>query len=429
MFFSRVRRWTMLVLVAIALVGCKRSPTPMPTPIATMATPDIRSSSGPVLASGEVVPSQETHLGFPVSGRVETVAVNKGDRVEAGQVLIVLETDLLEANVAQAEAALATARAQVALLKAGPRLEEVAVAEAQVAAAQTSVAQAQLQQTMPDLGATQAEIRAAQAQVAQAQADQLATEEIHELTMKCVNVELPGGEEKKICPALGPMEEQARYSMEAANQAQVAAQAQLDALLGGANAEVRVAEAGVQAAAAQRDVAQAQLETVQAGATAEEITAAEAVVSQAEAALQVARAGLDQATLRAPFIQKGSEAAPSIQKGSEAALATGTVTALEVGPGEAVMPGQVALTLVDLSRLRVETTDLSELDVARVAVGQRASIYVEPLGVTVGGRVVRIASQAEMIGGDVVYAVVVELDEQPPGLRWGMSVEVEITTD
>jgi multidrug resistance efflux pump len=250
-------------------------------------------------------------------------------------------------------------------------------------------------------------------------ADQLVTEEIHELTMTCVNVELPGGEKEKICPALGPMEEQARYSMEAANQAQAAAQAQLDALLGGANAEVRVAEAGVQAAAAQRDVAQAQLETVQAGATAEEITAAEAVVSQAEAALQVARAGLDQATLRAP----------SIQKGSEAALATGTVTALEVGPGEAVMPGQVALTLVDLSRLHVETTDLSELDVARVAVGQRASVYVEPLGVTVGGRVVRIASQAEMIGGDVVYAVVVELDEQPPGLRWGMSVEVEIDTD
>ncbi len=413
------KRWAMLVLVAIALVGCKRAPAPTPTPVATMATPGIRSSSAQVVASGEVVPSRETYLGFPVSGRVEMVAVNKGDRVEAGQVLIVLETDLLEAGVAQAEAALAAARAQVALLKAGPRLEEVAVAEAQVAAAQTAVAQAELQQTRPDLGATQGEIRAAQAQVAAAMADQLVAEEIHELTMTCVDVELPGGEEKTICPALGPMEEGARYGMEAANQAQVAAQAQLDALLGGANAEMRVVEAGVQAAAAQRDVAQAQLETVQAGATAEEIAAAEVAVSQAEAALQVARAALDQATLRAPSRQKGSEAAP----------VAGTVTALEVGPGEVVMPGQVALTLVDLSHLRVETTDLSELDVARVAPGQRASIYVEPLGVTVGGRIVRLASQAATIGGDVVYAVVVELDEQPPGLRWGMSVEVEIATD
>ena len=409
MFFSRVRRWAMLVLVAIVLVGCKRSPTPTPTPTSTVATPGIRSSSAQVVASGEIVPSWETDLGFPVSGRVETVAVNRGDRVEAGQVLIVLEKDLLEADVAQAEAALATARAQVALLKAGPRLEEVAVAEAQVAAAQSSVAQAELQRTRPDLGATEGEIKSAQAQVAAAMADQLVAEEMHELTMTCVNVELPGGEEKTICPALGPMEEGARYGMEAANQAQAAAQAQLDALLGGANAEVRVVEAGVQAAAAQRDIALAQLETVQAGAGAGEIAASEAAVSQAEAALQVARARLDQATLRAPV--------------------TGTITALEVGPGEAVMPGQVALTLVDLSRLRVETTDLSELDVARVAPGQRASVYVEPLGVTVGGQVVRIASQAGMIGGDVVYALVVELDEQPPGLRWGMSVEVEIAAE
>jgi HlyD family secretion protein len=403
------KRWVMLVLATIALVSCKRSPAPTPTP--TMATPDTRSSSGQVVASGQVVPSQEAEacLGFPASGRVETVAVNKGDRVEAGQVLIVLETDLLEANVAQAEAALAAAQAQMALLKAGPRLEEVAVAEAQLAAAQTLVAQAEVQQTRPDLGATQAEIWSAQAQVAAAQADQLVAEEHHELTMTCVDVKLPGGEERTICPALGPMEEGARYGMEAANQAQAAVQARLDALLGGASAEVRVVEAGVQAAAAQRDVAQAQLETVQAGATTEEITAAEAAVSQVEAALQVARAGLDQATLRAP--------------------SAGTVTALEVGPGEALMPGQVALTLVDLSRLRVGTTDLSELDVSRVAVGQRASVYVEPLDVTVGGQVVRIASQAEMIGGDVMYAVVVELDEQPPGLRWGMSVEVEITTD
>ena len=32
------------------------------------------------------------------------------------------------------------------------------------------------------------------------------------------------------------------------------------------------------------------------------------------------------------------------------------------------------------------------------------------------------------VGGDVVYEVVIELAEQPPGLRWGMNVEVEIDT-
>ena len=408
MFFSRIRRRVMLVLVAIALVGCKRSPAPTPTPIATMATPDIRSS-GQVVASGEVVPSQETHLGFPVSGRVETVAVNKGDRVEAGQVLIVLETDLLAADVAQAEAALAAARAQVALLQAGPRPEQVAVAETQVAAAEAVLAQAEVQQTRPGLGVTQAEIAAAQAQVATTMADRLVAEEMHDLTMTCVDVELGDGKVQTICPVLGPYEEGARYNAQAAGEAQVAAQAQLDALMRGRGGQVRAVAAGVEAAAAQRDVARAQLETVRAGVTAEEVAVAEVAISQAEAARTTARAALDQTTLRAPT--------------------AGTIVRLDISPGETVMPGQTILTLVDLDRMRVETTDLSELDIARVTRGQRAEVYVEALEETAQGRVVRVLSQAEILGGDVVYRVVIELDGPPPGLRWGMSVEVEIATD
>jgi hypothetical protein len=62
-------------------------------------------------------------------------------------------------------------------------------------------------------------------------------------------------------------------------------------------------------------------------------------------------------------------------------------------------------------------------------VGQQATVYVEALGEDVEGRVVRIAPRADKIGGDVVYPVVIELNEQPAALRWGMSVEVEIATD
>ena len=87
------------------------------------------------------------------------------------------------------------------------------------------------------------------------------------------------------------------------------------------------------------------------------------------------------------------------------------------------------LKLADLSRLQLETTDLSEQDVARVAVGQQATAYLEPLGLEVGGRVVRVASRAELLGGDVVYRVSIELDEQPAGLRWGMSGDVEVIAD
>ncbi|MBN1149060.1 MAG: hypothetical protein JXA78_17510 [Anaerolineales bacterium] len=52
-----------------------------------------------------------------------------------------------------------------------------------------------------------------------------------------------------------------------------------------------------------------------------------------------------------------------------------------------------------------------------------------PLELEVGGVVVEIAPQANTIGGDVVYTATIELDKQPEGLRWGMSVDVEIVTE
>jgi multidrug resistance efflux pump len=196
--------------------------------------------------------------------------------------------------------------------------------------------------------------------------------------------------------------EAARAQVDVAQAQAEQAKAQLDQLLAGPTAKaIAVTEAQV-------GEAQAQLVKLREGSRPEAIAVAEAQVQQAKAALQAVQVALDQATLRAPF--------------------AGTVAALEVSAGETVLPGQTALTLADLGHLQVETTDLSERDVDEVAVGQQATVYVEALGSEIAGRVVRIANQANKIGGDVVYTVVVELDEQPPDLRWGMSVDAEITT-
>jgi HlyD family secretion protein len=155
--------------------------------------------------------------------------------------------------------------------------------------------------------------------------------------------------------------------------------------------------------------AKAQVDMLEEGATVEQRAAAQAAVAQAEAAVDTARASLKQATLIAPF--------------------EGTVAHVQVAPGQIVMPGQVVLTLADMNHLRAETTDLSERDVARVQVGQEAMVFVEALGVDVSGRVALISPLASTLGGDVVYTVVVDLDQQPQGMRLGMSVEVEIATE
>ena len=91
-----------------------------------------------------------------------------------------------------------------------------------------------------------------------------------------------------------------------------------------------------------------------------------------------------------------------------------------------VQVGQTALTLADLEHLQVETTDLSERDVARVEIGQAVEVFIEALNDAFPGRVARISPQASVIGGDIVYSVIIDLEERPPELRWGMSADVEI---
>lgn len=104
----------------------------------------------------------------------------------------------------------------------------------------------------------------------------------------------------------------------------------------------------------------------------------------------------------------------------------GTVVSVDIAPYETVSPGQVVVTIGDLSKYRIETTDLSERDVTRVKIGQPAVVFIEALGEEFNGKVADVARISSELGGDVVYTVTIELDRQPAGLLWGMSADVEI---
>ena len=80
----------------------------------------------------------------------------------------------------------------------------------------------------------------------------------------------------------------------------------------------------------------------------------------------------------------------------------------------------------DLTHFRIETTDLSEKDIADVKLGAQANVFIEALNKEFTGKVVDIGRISEKVGGDVVFKVTIELNEQPEGLRWGMSADVSI---
>ncbi len=105
---------------------------------------------------------------------------------------------------------------------------------------------------------------------------------------------------------------------------------------------------------------------------------------------------------------------------------------VEVEVGDEVTLGQVVLVLATLEELEVQTTDLTELDVGRIAVGQGVEVSVDALpDETFAGVVSEIALQGEDYRGDVVYEVTVEFTDAglPESLRWGMTTMVEIETN
>ena len=103
----------------------------------------------------------------------------------------------------------------------------------------------------------------------------------------------------------------------------------------------------------------------------------------------------------------------------------GVLTDINLHEGDFAAPGVVAAAVIDPASYYVETTDLSELDVPKVEIGQPVSITIKALGETITGKVKAIASDATSLGGDMVYKTIILLDKIPEGLRSGMSVDVE----
>lgn len=108
-----------LALATVALANC------------TPAAPADR-----VRVSGQVE-ATEVHVAAQVGGRLTELAVAEGTRVDAGSFVARLDTGDAELAIARARAERDQADAQLRLLRAGPRIEDIRQSEAQVAAARS----------------------------------------------------------------------------------------------------------------------------------------------------------------------------------------------------------------------------------------------------------------------------------------------------
>jgi multidrug resistance efflux pump len=446
-----------LSLIGFLLMGLESG-------IVVLAAPTFQTGSDLVSAEGQMVPQERVVLSFQIGGTVETVFVAEGDTVQPGDPLLQLDPAVAELGLQQAEARLATAQsgltaaqnerglaetavqiaqaqlavaqANLALVQAGAQPEQIAAAENRVAAAEAAVTQAVGNRDVALDIADESDILAAEAAVAGAQAEVQRLEQAYqEILDSCV--ETPQGE---VCPLFGPIEEQTRQQLNAARLNREAAQAALDALQAGAtSAQRQAANARVSVAQANLAIAQAQLDLLLAGATPEQIRLAEVGVDQAQVGVQQAEVRIDQAVAAVAQAEAAVLLAEAGVASAELALARtflraafdGTVVSVALSEGELAAPGFPTLTLANFNRWQVETTDLTELDVALVAEGAPVTVRVDALpDAELDGVVTAVALVPSVARGDVVYTVTINLAETADlPLRWGMTAFVDIATE
>lgn len=381
-------------------------------------------------ASGYVQASRETRLSLGVSGVVDKVTVAVGDEVQAGDVLVQLDTAALERSLANAELSLAIQEANLQDLLDGTSAAELASAQASVASAQANLEKVQA-------GATAADVQAARASLAAAQAayDKLLagpdSETIAQAQASLNNAEAALRQAQSAYdrvadrPDVG-MTQQALELEQATNNYQSARASYNQAMQPASNDQIQQARANV-------DQARANLQKLLASPTPAELTAAESQVAQAQAQLETAMQGASAAkvdTAQAQVEQARlnvQEAQATLAKGSLTAPFDGTITAVHISEGE--LASGLAVEIADTTRLQV-ALNVDEVDVGELALGQPAVVTLETWpDHEIQGEIASIAPRSnESSSALVSYEVLVNLGQTELPVRIGMSAEADLIT-
>src|SRR5512139_1523536 len=114
-YHTRLVRWgipALLVVVVVAVLITRNGDSHA----VTYKTSEARNGAlvVNVTSTGTIQPLNQVDVGSELSGTIAKVEVDFNDRVVAGQVLAKLDTEILQAHIAEARASLQSAKARVA---------------------------------------------------------------------------------------------------------------------------------------------------------------------------------------------------------------------------------------------------------------------------------------------------------------------------
>jgi len=363
-------------MASVLLAACSSLPgasgAGTPTPIPTVV------SDAAIVAEAKVVPRKDVTLSFAASGQVDEVLVEKDDQVTNGQVVARLSNrEQIEAAIAGAEAELLAAQ------QARKKMDDnLSLAQADAAGAMATANKA---------------VKDAQYQIDNFTVPQ---------NMKGMTPLEAVEAMKKLLDAARDRFEPYKYYSET-DDTREDRKEDLDNAQADYNTAVRWLQLETNLANAQtslEDTLKKYQERLE-GPDADDIASADARIKAAEANLSSAKANLDNLELKATI--------------------DGTVVDDDLVVGQQVSPGAPVMRIADLSKLYVETDDLTEIEVVNVKVGQKVTVVADALpSVEMAGTVESISKVYEEKRGDITYTVRILLENPDPLLLWGMTVVV-----
>jgi HlyD family secretion protein len=465
---SRWSKWAAVLLLVSLTAGCSGT---------------VGQQDSALEASG-VVEATEIQVAPEISGRVQAVLVEEGDRVEEGDPLFRIDRSMLEAQRAQAQASYqlasanlkaarqAAAGAQAALTAAQKNAEVAALQYELQAAASRAAAEptrsgswSQSQPSQFDLpawyyadseqidAASQA-LTDAKAALDREQADleevidgidsgDLAAAELKLAQARAAFDVADAVRDRSISGSLSSdLRDAVADQYDSARDALDSAQSDYDRLLtDGDRDDLSQARSRVAAAQARLNAAQTAYDALQIGENAPEVKLAAAQVGQAEAAVQQAQASLSAAQAQEEASQQAVEQAQAqldlldlqLERAEITSPIAGVVLTRAVDPGEVMQAGLSGVTIGQLSELHI-TVYLPEDQYGRVSLGDQASVRVDSYpDESFDARVSRIADQAEYTPRNVqtkeerqttVFAVELKVTNPEGKLKPGMPADV-----
>ncbi len=389
-----------ILLASLGLGGCGAAPTPEPTPEVSVA-PIVTSNL--VVAEGRVAPEQSAALSFIQDGDVLEILVKEGDVVKKGTALVRLKDNKnLEANLTQAEQAYLDAQQALEDVKKDEGVDRASTMQA------ASDASDQLRKAqhmdyyyiVPSRVAILGMFEAADKLQVKVDAARKAFEPYKNPLRDSAGLPsvipatfcIP----QALCKGLNvasPDDPFRKYRKELDN-----AEGDLNIAI----TQMKNAASLAQAKAAV-DKAQKNTEEMKSGPNPDKLASAEARLKTAKLQVESARKDLADLELRAPF--------------------DGSVARIDIKKGESIPSGKPVVTVADLRNWKVETDNLTEIQVVKLDLGQPVKIAADALpDVDIQGVVEKISDVYEEKQDDITYTVTVKIVNPPPELRWGMTV-------